>query len=68
MLYKTKEVTGFLEDLSEKPDLINSVAYSGCKGEIDLKKGGSPKTQGYPTMCMKTKGKKNLFGDIRRCV
>jgi hypothetical protein len=68
MLQKAKRVTGFMAEMSEKSDPLNAMAYAILRGVGARKKGGSPKMQGYPTICMKIKGKKILIGDIRRCL
>jgi hypothetical protein len=68
MLQKAKRVTGFLVEMSEKAGPLNAMAYTISRGVGARKKGGSPKMQGYPTICMKIKGKKILIGDIRRCL
>ena len=49
-----------------RPFECNDLAISRAVGA--RKKGGSPKMQGHPTICMKIKGKKNLIGSIRRCL
>jgi hypothetical protein len=59
MLQKAKRVTGFMAEMSEKSDPLNAMAYAILRGVGARKKGGSPKMQGYPTICMKIKGKKN---------
>jgi len=61
MLQKAKGVTGFLAEMSEKAGPLNTVAYMILRGVGARKKGGSPKMQGYPTICMKIKGKKNSY-------
>jgi hypothetical protein len=62
MLQKAKRVTGFLVEMSEKAGPLNAMAYTISRGVGARKKGGSPKMQGYPTICMKIKGKKILSG------
>jgi len=62
MLQKAKRVTGFLVEMSDKAGPLNATAYAISWGVGARKKGGSPKMQGYPTMCMKIKGKKTVPG------
>jgi len=61
MLQKAKGDAGFLAEMSEKAGPLNAMAYMILRGVGARKKGGSPKTQGYPTICMKIKGKKNSY-------
>jgi hypothetical protein len=67
MFQKTKMVTGVLGNMSENLVCLNAMAYATSEGAGGTKKGGSPKMEGYPTMCMKLKGGKNAIRSIRRC-
>jgi hypothetical protein len=67
MFQKAKGVAGFLAEMSEKTGPLNAMAYMISRGIGALKKGGPPKMQGNPTICMKINGKKIPIGDNRRC-
>jgi hypothetical protein len=64
MFQKTKAVTDFLANMSEKAGPLNATVYAISRGAGARKKGGPPEMKVFLTMLMKTKGKKKCSGNV----